>query len=592
MTRSQLAFLSVVVLSGQVTFAAQQRAWTTDRASYSGRLEGSSPGSLRFVRDDGGNHIPAAHLTRVEFAPGSFVWPTTRPPRTIRFWGNERMYGELREWNAESVSFAFAGLAELTFPSWAVAEMGCIAGEADIAYESFESLPTILKSEILLDLDAGQSRSGKSALPLHAHTPVLTFLPDESVRAGRLSLWYLTSSSEQSASAWSIVLVFETPVGPQSVRFQFSPVSERRRVESSPRIRLAAQPLPSSDGWRKLTVLLQPSFLRMFVDQAALASASSFEGALRQIRFECHSTSKAEASNADLRPGVWIDDFLLTRFVERHRPQRSQRNQDGVILRRGDELYGELLDVGSTGVLLRGRFGNVQTDWSQIRACRQKLQPTRSNWVRGVVSRILLQQPVDVPYGRGEFLIGAIQSANANGLVMVHPFLGELTIAAARIRRIEPMFSGSSLLVTPETNHLGDEVRPSFMVPHPGGNTLERSFEVERLPAGKVFLSAEVTELEASGPETPPASPFLAELRDGFLKTSLRINERRIADVNDMVSIRRRTGDAERIRIPIPTGTLNQGRNTFRLEQRASRTDANNFDDFEISRIAIEFENP
>jgi hypothetical protein len=189
-------------------------------------------------------------------------------------------------------------------------------------------------------------------------------------------------------------------------------------------------------------------------------------------------------------------------------------------------------------------------------------------------------------------LIGAIQSADVERIVIGHPFLGELTIAAARVGRLEPMFSGSSLLVTPETNHMGDEVRPGFRVTQPGGNTLERSFDVERLPDGNAFLSAEVSELEASGPETPPASPFLSELRDGFLKTSLLINERRIAEVNDMVSIRRRTGDAERIRIAIPIGALRPGRNTFRFEQRASRADANNFDDFEIGRIAIEFENP
>jgi hypothetical protein len=209
--------------------------------------------------------------------------------------------------------------------------------------------------------------------------------------------------------------------------------------------------------------------------------------------------------------------------------------------------------------------------------------------VSGWLARVELQRLDDVATDVPQVLIGAIQSADAERIVLAHPWLGELSLPARLVRRIEPQFHGTSLMLAPQAQHLGDEVRERYHAPIPV-ERVEQHFELEGIITGEAFFAADVAELEPAGPGTPPASPFLSQLRAGFLATSLRVNGTYLATLNEQISARRSPDVPERIRIRISPGLLKPGRNSYRLEQRPSAKPPYNRDDFEISRIAIEFE--
>ena len=159
------------------------------------------------------------------------------------------------------------------------------------------------------------------------------------------------------------------------------------------------------------------------------------------------------------------------------------------------------------------------------------------------------------------------------------------------IRRIEPWFFGTRLTLDPAVHHLGNEVREGFHVPVPETKPLSGEFTWDSNTSKRVFFSAAVTNLEPSHPETPPASPFLHDLREGFLRTELIINDKPVGDLNRQTKYRMASDRPQSIRLPIPTSILKNGSNEYRLKQHSSRSDPHDFDDFEIWQISIDVRN-
>lgn len=574
---------------------AQQQAWTAAGSRYAGRLEGDSAENLRFVRADGGRDVSPRNIRRIDVEPSSFVLPNSEPPRLFVFRDGECLFGELRDWDDRSAAALLGDLGDCTFPAAALSQIGNITREADIAYEPHERPPTLWMCDSPPSLEGGHHRSGQSAMVLDGSTGDLRYTLDDPLAAGRLSIWYLDpGGAAADGGRWSLRLDLQSPRGPQYVQCLLVPAEDLRRIESSSGIKLGEQLVPRRAGWHKLTILLQSPGLRIYIDGAAVASAARFDGALVEVQLTRKSPGSGTAvvqSAPGEEAAVWVDDFAITRFTaKRGGSSIATPGQDVVVTHSGSELYGDIANIDSTAVELRGAFGSVEMSWADVERCAFQVRPTSSPWIAGLISRIELQTPVDVPHGPTQFLIAAIRSATSDHLEVEHPFLGSRLIPVARIARIEPLFAGSSLLLDPETVHVGDEIRAGFRVPEPAGSQIKRSFQLDQVPVGRVFFSAELAGLEPSGSATPPASPFLADLRDGFLKTTLWINQRRIADLNDSITTRRTSGDPELIRIPIPVGVLEEGENSYRLDQRSSRRDPHNFDDFEIGRVALEVE--
>ena len=117
------------------------------------------------------------------------------------------------------------------------------------------------------------------------------------------------------------------------------------------------------------------------------------------------------------------------------------------------------------------------------------------------------------------------------------------------------------------------------------------SISKDQLPQ-KIFLSADIAELIPSGPGTLKATPFLNEVRAGFLATQILVNGEAVGTLNELITVRAPATDPQRVRIRLPATWLKAGQNSIRIRQTSARDETTSFDDCELRAIAIEIENP
>jgi hypothetical protein len=258
----------------------------------------------------------------------------------------------------------------------------------------------------------------------------------------------------------------------------------------------------------------------------------------------------------------------------------------------GDEIYGSIEQVDATHVSMQGKFGAVSVPWGELRGLLCREMEPKFPPVSGVVAQIQIRDVSAAPHAQPELLTAAIESATPEGVTWSHPLLGRQTWPWARSRKIEPMFAGNYQLLFPGIRHLGDEIRPRFRRPHPSGHLMSVTFQLDELPSTPVFVSLSVAQLEPAGPHTPPGRPFLDELRAGHLGTYLSINGRPLGSLNERINFRTDVDEPDRLRIPVPLDTLKVGENEIEIKQHPSTKDATDFDDCEVSRIALEIESP
>jgi hypothetical protein len=82
-------------------------------------------------------------------------------------------------------------------------------------------------------------------------------------------------------------------------------------------------------------------------------------------------------------------------------------------------------------------------------------------------------------------------------------------------------------------------------------------------------------------------SRYSQQVRNGELRTYVQINGRRFDYLNHYIKTRNET--PERIRLPIPRGSLHRGQNALRIEVTGSESPPPLFDDLGILQIALEF---
>lgn len=277
---------------------------------------------------------------------------------------------------------------------------------------------------------------------------------------------------------------------------------------------------------------------------------------------------------------------------------RKTADSDRVILNSGDEIYGLISEaVAAVSVVPRSMDRRLLIDRKNIAAvCFERPKPAARKPVAGDFARIDLVPDASCSLGGAEeafWIRAAIRQATDEGLVVQHPLLGEVTIRWKMIRRITPLFAGSYRLLDAGPRHLGNGYRESFSQVQPDGTELKYGFEVstEEL-AQPTFLSADIAELIPAAPDTLKATPFLDEVRAGFLATQVFLNGELVGTLNELISVRSPATDPERVRFRLAARLLKAGENAIEIRQTAARDDATSFDDFEIRAIAIEVERP
>jgi len=277
-----------------------------------------------------------------------------------------------------------------------------------------------------------------------------------------------------------------------------------------------------------------------------------------------------------------------------------------VQLQDGDSFYGKAVRVGTRGVHLPTQFGPIDFSWGEVRrVALPRANPKELPSVSGNVCRVQLAPDSATTFFGSQptcELTGAVR-LTASSVEIQHPLLRADTAGAdetaspshialpwASVQKIEPLFRGEYRLLDPGPRHLGNVIQRSFSRPEPDGTTLTLHFVLTEIPTGRVFLRLEAAELEPASPQTLRATPKLAELRRGFLTTTVLLNEVDAGSVNRYCKFQSAIGSPTRLRIPLPHGALKRGLNVIQLRQNPSRDDPKKFDDCELRRIAIEFE--
>jgi hypothetical protein len=478
----------------------------------------------------------------------------------------------------------------VSVPTDAVESIHIPPGESELVAEGFENDDALAgffaaATHPQLVFDTDHAASGRRSLRVSADRQPLVIQCPLPLDAARVQFWFQVERLLPSMTRTQMTFEFES--SPISETFEIEYDGSRLSVANR-QSRPAAwttQSVELRSGWHQLTAVLTPQRLLCFVDESLLASGPGFNIPLRSLRLISQT-------------GMQMDDLLISRLgtYEPLSTTRPAMANDLILKHDGDEYYGRIQRISMNGVTIHGIAEPATVPWSQIKAIRfhssSRVVAAPAQRPEGLVAQIEYQPIVDRPQLRQDRLTATITATEVNHLIVSHPWLGEFSIAWRDIKRILPLFAGRTLVLDARRFHLGDSIQANFQRPLPDGHEWRGEFHLEQIPQGEVFLTLEAIDLEPCGPETPPGSPFLKELRRGRLLTEIIVNNQPAGDLNRYIRFRASFDKPERIRCPILPSVLKIGANTIRINQIPLKENGTDFDDFEFSNLRLELINP
>ena len=376
------------------------------------------------------------------------------------------------------------------------------------------------------------------------------------------------------------------------------------------RVALAARTVrTSTDNSQSRIRLVIDKGVTLSLNGRVLARGLGCAGRLKSLSLSSSGSAPAKQANDSIR-SVSLDHaagpVLLGCLVQtRMRSEVSGVTGDklSVLTHQGDQFYGRSVRLTPIETQLETEFGSVVLPGSEVRAVQfPRPSPREYPPLGGDICRVRLAADSATAFfgsQRHYELLGAVRLTR-QGVQFRHPLLqsgGEsssaqelLKLPWAAIEKIEPLFRGEYRLLSTGPWHLGAKHLPAFSPPEPDGTVIRIPFELSDTSPGKAWLSLEIADLEPASESTLRATPNLNELRRGFLTTHVALNQVPCRTLNRHCEFLSPIGKPQRIRIPLPTGSLKEGRNLLQFQQNPSSTDPKLFDDCEVRRIALEFD--
>lgn len=590
-----LAFAAAVFLLNigrPVDALAQQRAWLKTGGIVEGRMTGTIGGPLGFVSRTGSGAILLAEIRQVSFDNERLLPTGSAPSGRLLLHGDESVPAETVSADESRVHASLFGSPSVSIRRSAVEGVVQPAGEQLRLHDDFELPGNIFQGG---QSTSEEPHSGSKALAISSALPMPACTLTTPVSAGRLELAFLDSGATTPADEWTIV--FEFGKGEQPLRWTFHPAGSENeyRCTISGGHSLARQSIERRKGWHRLTLLFGPERVFAFVDERLIATSRGWEQPLSVIRLSMKGNGEAVGTSRGKDPGkaiarAAIDDFLLMERVEDQPLPEFDRTQGLIWLATGDELFGAIDAVDSAQVRFSGSFGRRRVEWS---TCRGVIFPAGvappSAPVRGLIATIDLAPSLAADARTGR-LIGAIEAVEESSLRVRHPVLGPLSIPTTMIARIEPVFSGTLQMIDAATHHFGDEIREDFRRKLAEGTEREWKFDVAAVSKGTTWLTLLAADVEPGAPDAPRNGKFRDELDKGGLRTEFLLNGRSLGALNRHVRMKAVPANPERIRIALPKGLLRAGENVLKLRQHPAKDEPDQYDDCEISRLAIELD--
>jgi hypothetical protein len=560
------------------------RAETLERADgqrLGGKLVWDAAAGLRFV--------PSGTTAAIRLEPASVVTfegpgpdPTSGdPPFRIELGLDRRISGRLGTIDETQVQLADSSVGgPVTLARAGVRAVVQRPGEIQVFQEGFESIDGSRWAENG-DPDVVDDRrlTGDRSLRLPAGGSSLTCRLADPVGSGRLEVAFFDDGMIVPGQQWFVDLLFRGPSGPETVRAVLGWSEESRSVESPSGPALAVQRLERKQGWHRLKVRFGPGQTEIAVDGNELAHGKGPGGPLVEVRLATYAAGKADAPE---NLAGHFDDLRLVRFAEPAGGLEVDTSQDEVRLAGGDQVFGSIRAADPDRITMTVDGKKIGLPWSEVSGIHFRRQAVPSASVSGLLAHVEWRSaPGGDPRDQDQ-VDGALTGLNDAALIIAVPYIGSLAIPRDRLARLQVESPGERFVIDPTPHHLGNDIVATLDPPEPEGGSLERTFELAKVPDGPAFLVFDVVQVEGEG----GGLQFSWLLKQGYLRTNVLLNGKPVDYLNRHISSK--SESPERLRLAIPSGLLKPGKNRIRIEQVGTENDPNYLDDLGILRIALE----
>lgn len=353
-------------------------------------------------------------------------------------------------------------------------------------------------------------------------------------------------------------------------------------------------PVAARRGGRVAVVRRLGSRMTVVIDGTLRAVGNLPAGVVNRVAlFSKGASPAAPEERREESPPFLIDQMTLwRRSLPVSHPMESGQ-EEALERRDGDGWAGRLLTADADGLTFRVGRTERKLAWSEVDLVRFPVASPPPCTVRGPIVRIVLAdsrsvlpRPATQP---NDHLTAALEGVGAGVLRVEHPLLGSISIPCASVERIEPLWTGGWTLLQAAPEHLGRSIRTDFRQSRPVGT--ERSIVFTLAPADLLkpaALRIETLDVDPGHPQSPVATPRLSDVRAGGRITELFLNGTRIGDLNSAIQWQRAVHGRQTVRLIVPGGRLNAGRNQLRIVQKPSRWDPADYDDCEVGPISLE----
>lgn len=558
-TFERIGFAALLVVLVAPAISRADEAVLPNGMRFQGALQAGPQGRFHFQTASRTFTLSQMHLVR-------FDEVSPRPRQTsavhrITLTDGQHITGELIEVSANTVRVQPAWAEKpLAIPRSAVLAISHPPGEITLFEEDFETDLAAWKTRGDPELSERHRQSGSKGLLLNAPGQTVEYVLPKPVEAGRLSLSYFADVTKPVGACWLLDVEF---AGKQS------PV--RVSVELAGRANPSVFAVPfHPTQWRRLVLEWRRESLIVQVDDEILHHIKRDQaGPLRKVRLQCRNGPAAIVLGGE----VWIDDMVLTRFVDELPRPPLEPEQDNVWLADGDQLFGMVTRADRRTILLQTRSGERTLPWADVRAIhlRRQSSPIRSS----IGEHVTIGLGKD---GRLDEINGVLTAMDDRKLTLQHPVLGALTIDRHWLRQLQGRFFGRRIELEDAPHHLGQQLLPES--PRPEGISLRRTFPMAAVPASS-RLQVTVAHLPAPG-DDPAVARMLAR---GGLRTEVVLNGRVIDYLNRHAA--RTSAVPQIITISLPASVIRAGDNVLELRQTVDQESGRSADCV-ISGLVVE----
>lgn len=456
--------------------------------------------------------------------------------------------GEVLAIDAEQLTLKTAWTAKLCIPRAAVLMITPQPGWQPVFLDDFEGPLAPWKFEGKPERHEGPATSGKQSLLLDRHCSRATYLLPSPLQAGRIAVnvllpekpgpdrWFLELQLAYDKGAVRLELLGPAP--------SFSASSPTGLESSSPVIRQA--------GWQRIAVEFTSDRLLILADDRVIGFGKPLPAPVASCRFHCEGPPTGS---------LVIDDFAISKAIAKSLELTpTDPSQDDLFTAAGDEILGKAVGIERSAGVRFDMGSRVRSfPWFEaagLSFCRSALQ---SKATEGEHVRIWIR----TNDGLRDELDAVVSKIDADHLVLMHAWLGELSIPLARVDEIRPLFYGQQLPIDGRIHHLGKSILKGFVHPAPTGLSLKCDFPLAKALPGVLLI-------EAAHVVGPSDGPRIAEaLKLGMLRTEVYLNGEMLDNLNRQVD---RSSDKARLfRIAVSADRLREGLNSLEIRPTADK---------------------